>query len=236
MQLSLPILQIDEDTFENFYTENNEGLLASLRQNFVEVQQPFFYIWGGSNSGKTHLLKAISNHYLLNEQSASYIPLSKSQYFSPLVLDNADKLDVVCIDDLELVAGNDECELALFNLFNQIREQQSLFHNGNKTLLIISANCPPHQLQIKLADLRSRLTWGEVYHLPDLNDEQKRVILQRAAYSKGLELTEEVANFLLKHLDRDLKSLLEVLAQLDQASLQAQRKLTLPFVKETLQL
>lgn len=236
MQLSLPILQIDEDTFENFYTENNEGLLASLRQNFVEVQQPFFYIWGGSNSGKTHLLKAISNYYLLNEQSASYIPLSKSQYFSPLVLDNADKLDVVCIDDLELVAGNEEWELALFNLFNQIREQQSLFHNGNKTLLIISANCPPHQLQIKLPDLRSRLTWGEVYHLPDLNDEQKRVILQRAAYSKGLELTEEVANFLLKHLDRDLKSLLEVLAQLDQASLQAQRKLTLPFVKETLQL
>ena len=103
-------------------------------------------------------------------------------------------------------------------------------------MLIISANCPPHQLQIKLPDLRSRLTWGEVYHLPDLNDEQKRVILQRAAYSKGLELTEEVANFLLKHLDRDLKSLLEVLAQLDQASLQAQRKLTLPFVKETLQL
>ncbi|WGE42202.1 DnaA regulatory inactivator Hda [Actinobacillus equuli subsp. haemolyticus] len=234
MQLPLPIHQVDDETFDNFYAENSLVLLDSLRQNFVDVQQPFFYIWGGKSSGKSHLLKAVSNHYLLNLQTSSYIPLEKSQYFSPMVLDNAEQLDVICLDDLQVVAGDEAWELAIFNLFNQIREQQGLFGSGHKTLLLISADCPPHQLKINLPDLRSRLTWGEVYQLNDLSDEQKRVILQRNAYQKGMELSDEVANFLLKRLDRDLQTLSTELDRLDRASLQAQRKLTVPFVKEIL--
>ncbi|WGE90640.1 DnaA regulatory inactivator Hda [Actinobacillus genomosp. 1] len=234
MQLPLPIHQIDDETFENFYAENSLVLVDSLRQNFVDVQQPFFYIWGGKSSGKSHLLKAVSNHYLLNQQTSSYIPLEKSQYFSPMVLDNAEQLDVICLDDIQVVAGDETWELAIFNLFNQIREQQGLFGSNHKTLLLISADCPPHQLRINLPDLRSRLTWGEVYQLSDLSDEQKRIILQRNAYQKGMELSDEVANFLLKRLDRDLHTLSVELERLDRASLQAQRKLTVPFVKEIL--
>lgn len=234
LQLSLPIHQIDDETLENFYTENCQVLLESLSQNFGEVKQPFFYIWGDKSCGKSHLLKAISNHYLLNQKTSSFIPLEKSHYFSPIVLDGAEQLDVVCLDDLQCVAGDEEWELAIFNLFNQIREQQGLFGEGHKTLLLISANCPPQELNIRLPDLRSRLTWGEVYHLNNLNDEQKRTILQRNAYQKGVELSDEVANFLLKRLGRDLQVLISQLDRLDRASLQAQRKLTLPFVKETL--
>ncbi|WGE46551.1 DnaA inactivator Hda [Actinobacillus equuli subsp. haemolyticus] len=234
MQLPLPIHQVDDETFDNFYAENSLVLLDSLRQNFVDVQQPFFYIWGGKSSGKSHLLKAVSNHYLLNQQTSSYIPLEKSQYFSPMVLDNAEQLDVICLDDIQVVAGDEAWELAIFNLFNQIREQQGLFGSGHKTLLLISADCPPHQLKINLPDLRSRLTWGEVYQLNDLTDDQKRIILQRNAYQKGMELSDEVANFLLKRLDRDLQTLSTELDRLDRASLQAQRKLTVPFVKEIL--
>lgn len=233
LQLSLPIHQADDETLENFYAEQNLVLLDSLRQNFAEVQQPFFYLWGGRGSGKTHLLKAVSNHFLLQNRTASFIPLERSHYFSPQVLDNAEQLDVICLDDLQAVAGNAEWELAIFSLFNQIREQQGLF-GEHKTLLIISANRPLAQLDIALPDLRSRLSWGEVYHLPDLSDEQKRLVLQHNAYQKGIELSDEVANFLLKRLDRDLKTLVRELARLDQASLQAQRKLTVPFVKEIL--
>ncbi|MDH2925161.1 DnaA regulatory inactivator Hda [Nicoletella semolina] len=234
MQLPLPIHQIDDDTFDNFYSENSLLLLDSLRKNFASVKQPFFYIWGGKSSGKSHLLKAVSNHYLANGLSSSYIPLEKSHYFAPTVLDNAEQLDVVCIDDLDLVAGNEEWELSIFDLFNQIREQQGLFTQGKKTLLLISANLPPNQLPIKLPDLRSRLSWGEVYRLDDLTDSQKCIILQGNAYRKGLELSDEVANFLLKRVDRDLHGLMTQLDVLDRASLQAQRKLTLPFVKEIL--
>lgn len=236
LQLPLPIHLVDDETLDNFYAESSQVLLSSLRQNFEQVSQPFFYIWGNKSSGKSHLLKAVSNHFLLNQRSASYIPLDKSHYFSPLVLDNAEQLDLICLDDLHLIAGNDEWEVAIFNLFNQIREQQSLFNSGHKTLLLISSALPPNQLPIQLPDLLSRLTWGEVYALQDLTDEQKRIILQRNAYQKGLELSDDVANFLLKRLDRDLHSLSLKLDLLDKASLQAQRKLTMPFVKSVLEL
>ncbi len=132
LQLPLPIHQIDEDTFENFYSQNSEVLLESLKRNFTDVQQPFFYIWGGKSCGKSHLLKAVSNHFLLNHQTSSYIPLTKANYFSPLVLDNAELLNVICLDDIQAIAGDAEWELAIFNLFNQIREQQGLFNEGQK--------------------------------------------------------------------------------------------------------
>lgn len=148
------------------------------------------------------MLKAVSNHFLLNNQTSSYIPLTKANYFSPLVLDNAELLNVICLDDIQAIAGDAEWELAIFNLFNQIREQQGLFNEGQKTLLLISADCPPHQLNIQLPDLRSRLTWGEVYQLNDLTDEQKCQILQLNAHQKGVELSDEVAHFLLKKRER----------------------------------
>lgn len=234
MQLPLPIHQVDDETFENFYSGNNLLLLNSLHQNFADVIQPFFYIWGGKSSGKSHLLKAVNNHFLIAQRSASYIPLDKSHYFSPSVLDNADQLDVVCLDDIQAIMGDPEWELAIFNLFNQIREQQGLFNQGHKTLLLITANCPPQQLKIALPDLRSRLTWGEVYRLDDLTDTQKINILMQYARNRGFELNEDVASFLLKRVDRELQILIEQIDLLDRASLQAQRKLTIPFVKEIL--
>ncbi|MDP8079807.1 DnaA regulatory inactivator Hda [Phocoenobacter skyensis] len=234
LQLPLPIHQVDGETLENFYAQNNFVLLDSLRQNLTTVTQPFFYIWGSESCGKSHLLKAINNHVLIQQRNASYIPLEKSHYFSPVVLENADLLDVICLDDIHLIAGKEEWEETLFDLFNRIREQHSSSTQTRKTLLVISANCPPNQLAIKLPDLRSRLNWGEVYQLEHLTDEQKCEILQQRAYQKGLELSNEVASFLLKRLDRRLSSLINTLEILDQASLQAQRKLTVPFVKEVL--
>lgn len=162
MQLSLPIHQIDDETLENFCAENGAALLDSLRQNFDVVRQPFFYVWGAKSSGKSHLLKALTHYYLLNDRLASYIPLEKLAYFSPAVLDNADKLDVICLDDIQYVVGDPEWEQAIFNLINQLREQHGLFSQTKKTLLLISADCSPQQLKLSRdrEDLRSRLSWG----------------------------------------------------------------------------
>lgn len=236
MQIPLPIHYIDECTFDNFYAENSLALLDSLRQNFEEVKQPFFYIWGSKSSGKSHLLRAICNHYLEHQRVASYVPLEKSRYFTPEFLEDIDQLDLLCLDDIQEVLGKPEWELALYSLFNTIRAQyDDLFNQTTrKTLLLISGDRPLNLLQPQLPDLHSRLSWGEMHQLGDLNDDQKRVILQRSAHDKGLDLSDDVANFLLKRLDRDLQSLLHQLDILDRASLQAQRRLTLPFVKEIL--
>lgn len=229
MQLSLPIHQFDDENLTNFNSDNNLLLLNSLRKNIDQLSQPFFYIWGEPGSGKSHLLKGIFHDFLRNQRTAIYVPLEKSQYFSPAVLENLEQQDVVCLDDLHTICGIPDWEIAIFDLFNRIKE------NG-KTLLLICANQSPTLLNIRLPDLRTRLTWGEIYQLQPLNDNQKITVLQQNAYQRGMELSDETANFLIKRLDRDMHSLLAALDKLDKASLQAQRKLTIPFVKEILAL
>ncbi|WP_109080011.1 DnaA inactivator Hda [Aggregatibacter aphrophilus] len=228
-QLPLPIHQSDDETLENFYAENNLLLLSSLQKNFLQLHQQFFYLWGNKGSGKSHLLKGVCQHYLAQQRPALYVPLNKAQYFSPAVLENLEQQALVCLDDLQAVIGNAEWEVAIFDLINRVRET-------GRTLLIMSADQSPANLPVQLPDLASRLTWGEVYQLTPLNDHQKIEVLQKAAYQRGIELPDETANFLFKRLERDMKTLFNALEKLDQASLQAQRKLTIPFVKEILAL
>lgn len=228
-QLPLPIHQLDEETLDNFYPNNNLLLLSSLHKNFQQRKQPFFYLWGGEGCGKSHLLKATAHFFLNNQRPAIYVPLSKSRYFSPEVLENLEYQELVCLDDIQSVIGMSDWEEAIFDLFNRIQETE-------KCLLLISCDQSPHSLSVRLPDLASRLTWGETYQLIPLDDQQKIEVLKQNAYFRGLELPDDTANFLLKRLDRNMQTLFDVLVKLDKASLQAQRKLTIPFVKEILAL
>jgi DnaA family protein len=85
-----------------------------------------------------------------------------------------------------------------------------------------------------LADLRSRLSWGIVYQLEAVDDEDKTSILQFRAMRRGLALSPGVASYIVSRAPRALDQLLEVLDQLDQASLAQQRALSIPFVKQAL--
>jgi DnaA family protein len=100
--------------------------------------------------------------------------------------------------------------------------------------LYVSAKSSPASLNIKLADLISRLNWGPVYQLQVLEDADKVQAMQQRADQRGFELPDEVANYLLSRYPRDLHSLFALLDRLDFASLQAQRRLTIPFVKSHL--
>ena len=228
-QLPLPIHQTDEESLDNFYSDNNLLLLNSLRQNFVEPKQPIFYLWGEQGCGKSHLLKAVTRYFLDTQRSALYIPLTYAMHFTPAVLDNLEQLDAICLDDLQRVIGQQEWEVALFDLINRIKETP-------RTLLLISADQSPNALDPRLPDLASRLNWGEIYRLNPLNEQQKIIVLQQNARRRGIELPDDTANFLTKRLNRDMHTLINTLIQLDKASLQAQRKLTIPFVKEILDL
>jgi len=115
---------------------------------------------------------------------------------------------------------------SLFNLFNQIKQA-----NGR---LVVSASFSPQQANIILNDLKSRLNSGLPLNLTTLNDEDTIKVLQTRAQQLGLELNHETARYLMTHFPRDINTLWGLLEQLDQASLAAQRKLTIPFLKTTL--
>jgi len=158
---------------------------------------------------------------------ALYLPLAElRQYPAQDVLQGVELLDRVCIDDIHAVLGDADWELALFNLYNRARQQ------GCR--MVVAGDAAPRALAVNLADLRSRLSWGIVYQLAQVDDDDKAAILQFRAARRGLSLSPGVATYIVSRAPRAMEQLLEVLDLLDKASLARQRALSIPFVKEAL--
>lgn len=144
------------------------------------------------------------------------------------MLEGLETFSLVCLDDLEVLAGKEDWELAIFNLYNQLREKEAR--------LIVASDRPPAKLPLQLADLASRLTWGPCYQLFPLNDDGRLELLISNAERRGMTMSVEIASFLLQRTPRDIHFLTLLVERLDQASLAAQRRLTIPFVREILKL
>lgn len=230
-QLSLGVSLNDDATFGNFYTvagSNNQQVLTALwHLARGEGDEAFIYIWGAGGVGLTHLLQAACHEAAGRGLAVQYLPLRDLLGFAPEpLLEGFETLDLICIDDLDLVAGSREWELALFCLFNSVRD------NGGR--LLTAALCSPHHLPVQLPDLRSRLAWGVVYQVDSMTDADKQKALQSRARARGLELSAEVAQYILHRAPRDMNELFFCLNRLDDASLAEQRRLTIPFVKRVL--
>jgi DnaA-homolog protein len=228
-QLSLPLYLPDDETFASFWSGDNSSLIAAIQSALSVPRSSYIYFWSRQGGGKSHLLHAACSEISAAGLAAGYVPLGKRQWFSPEVLEGMEQLSLVCVDNIECIAGDEAWEMALFNLYNRIQET-------GYTRLLITADAPPRQLKLNLPDLASRLDWGQIYRLQPLDDEDKLQALQLRANLRGFQLPEDVGRFLLKRLDREMRTLFETLNCLDQASIRLQRKMTIPFVKETLNL
>ncbi|MCG7564679.1 MULTISPECIES: DnaA regulatory inactivator Hda [Pseudoalteromonas] len=229
-QLALPVTLPDDETYASYFGGEDSLEVNHLKAAFEHLTQQFQYTYlcGLGDSGKSHLLYATCIHAQEQGLSSMLLSLSEVQQFGAQVLEGLDTLDVVCIDDLHLVAGDEAWEKALFNFFNRFNEPGKL--------LLISADLLPDMLNITLPDLESRLKWGTTLQIRSMSDDDKAQALTNRAKMRGLELSDDCARFLLTRLSRDMRALLDVLDTLDHASMAAQRKLTIPFIKATLKL
>ena len=225
-QLALAIKLNDEATLADFNWKNNELLRQQLNNMLTYKKDKLLYLWGPSGSGKSHLLQACCQDVNLI-QSAIYLPLTLLKEWGPQSIEGLEEQTLICIDDINVIAKERAWEEALFHLYNKIRDME-------KSILIIAANQSPTTLPLELADLRSRLSWGLVIQLMELNDEDKISTLKQCALKRGFDLPESVGQFLLNRCSRNMHDLHHLLNQLDDASLAAQRKITIPFVKEIL--
>ncbi len=221
-QLALGLSLRSSVDFASFIIGRNGEAVSRLRTPL----DPFVYLWGESGCGKSHLLQAACLQAHLEERLPAYLPLKSEREIDPEMLDGLEGYALVCLDDLERIAGKPEWERAIFNLFNLLRE------NGGQ--LVVAADRPPAGLAIGLPDLASRLTWGPCYHLIPLDDSERMELLLASAERRGLSMSAETASFLLQRTPRDIHFLTLLMDRLDSASLAAQRRLTIPFVREIL--
>jgi DnaA family protein len=222
-QLALPLQLADHAVFASYLAAGNEPLVAALQALAAGDDASGCYFWGAGATGKTHLLQAVCAS--AGDESV-YLPMTLLADASPQLLEGLANRRLVCVDDIDVVAGQPDWELALFDLYNQVFDAAGC--------LVVAASAAPRAAEFSLADLRSRLGQLPTYQLRGLGDEATCRALQLRAHHRGLDLPDETAQFLVSRSRRDMASLYRLLDKLDLAALRAQRRLTIPFVKQVL--
>jgi DnaA family protein len=215
-QLVLDLGADQAQSLDSFEVGQNAEL-AHLMHQFAgrSSREHFAYLWGEAAAGKTHLLHALAatpgSRYIgadAPDSAFSYAP-DVSLY----LLDDCDKL-------------SPQAQIEAFALFNQLREHGAY--------MVSTGPVPPAVLPVR-EDLRTRMGWGLVYQIHGLSDDEKIAALTHAADARGLTLSASVLPYLLSHFRRDMRSLSTMLDALDQYSLETQRPVTLPLLRDLLQ-
>ncbi len=233
-QLTLSVQLPDDETFTSYLSEFNHSVVSQLKL-FIEqsqvnesTQPNSFYLFGLTGVGKSHLLHASSAYAAQLQKTSVCLSCAELLLLSVEVLDGLEQIDVICLDDIHLIANNKVWQQAIFDLYNRVLEQNNR--------LLISGDQSVTQLGLSLPDLISRLSWGLTEQVRPLDDDEKVMALQYRASKRGLTLSNEAASFLLNRLSREMGNLIASLDILDNASIREQRKITIPFIKDVLHL
>ena len=227
-QLPLGVRLRDTSVFASYFPGRNRSVVDALhalsaRRSGANDGPTCVWVHGALSVGKTHMLQAMCARAHGNSRSAAYLPLAEVAHLGGEILSGYGQFSLVCLDDADAVAANADWERALFRLHRELDEQ------GGR--LAMAATAPPAALPFNLPDLASRLNGGVVLTLQPLDEQEQLAALQLRAQLRGCELPEETGQFLLRRLPRNMAALCAFLDELDEASLIAQRRLTVPFVK-----
>jgi len=224
-QLPLALRYSPDQRFETFVGAP-AGSIASLQALAACPSADWLYIAGPDGVGKTHLALATCAAAEQADRRAAYLPLLAAAGRLREALEALEGNDLIVLDGIEAIAGNREDEIALFEFHNRARAA------GMNVLYV--ADAMPDGLQLVLPDLRSRLSQCVRIALTSLDDEGRHELLRLRAQRRGLALDEAALDWLLKRVDRDLGSLTALLDKLDRESLAAQRRVTVPFLRQIL--
>jgi DnaA-homolog protein len=224
-QLPLALRWPRRQRFDSFHAGDNAAALAAVQSLAIEASAPWVYLHGGHGSGRTHLLIAACQAASAQGRRAQYLPLASMDDAAGVLRAMAGS-ELLALDDLDAIAGNADAEHALFDLYNRARAEHCS--------MLFSASSTPMQIDLSLPDLRSRLGACTQFLLKPLDDDERRAVLKAQAHARGIELEDSVLDWLFARYARDLGALLDLLDRLDVASLAAQRRITVPFLRELL--
>ena len=224
-QIPLSVRLADRAVFASFLPAHNSEALQHVQRVAGGAAIGLTWVCGAGGSGKTHLLQAACAA-ASERMRAGYVPLAQVAPLGVGVLEGLPQMQCLCLDDIDAVAGQIEWERGIFGLLREIEE------SGAR--LIVAAQAPPALLRWALPDLGSRCTAAAVFQLRPLDEQEQHAALVLRARLRGLELPDETWQWLRKRFPRDMRTLYELLDTLDAAALAAQRRLTVPFIREVL--
>jgi DnaA family protein len=226
-QLPLNLGLADSALFASFVTGANSEVVDYLQDLQNTAVTPWTYLWGASGTGKSHLLQAVCHAAGARRQAAVYLPLKIiKDDVPPAALDGLETMAVICIDDVHEIAGRAAWEQALFGLLIRM--------DPNHSRMLMTGRTLPAGLGLQLSDLVSRLNGGLIFPLRPADAEVKLNALLLRARRRGLIIPDRVGRYLVNRFGAEMTVLFDALETLDRASLAAQRKVTIPFIREVL--
>lgn len=205
------------------------GANVSALQGVTDVANggdAWLYLHGPAGTGKSHLLIGACRAAIDANRPARYLSLAQLPAPRADAIAAVDAEGLLAIDDVQAIAGEREAERALFDLYNRAKAAGAR--------MLFAADASPAELGIALADLVSRFAMCTQYALRPLDDAGRRAMLRVLAGRLGLRLDDEVLDWWFVRQPRDPASLVALLQRVDRASLAAQRRITIPFLRELL--
>ena len=227
-QLIFPFQINQKASFDSFFcSPDNQNLMTRLADIAISQDANEIIIHGEKGSGKSFLMQAICNELSSSEKQFAFIPMKKALNMGVEIFQNLGSLDTVCIDDLQLILANQEWETALFNLINECQQ-------SNCSLILSLGGTQPVEDSIVLPDLLSRIKRMEFLALHAVQDELFNKAIVFVAQQLEIKIDNAELEFLLKHQTRVFSLIVENIITLDKQAASLKRKITIPFIKETL--
>ena len=223
-QLHLPIRLRDSVSVDNFFPAGNEEVFAAFNGWLNgNIDKSVLFLHGVIGSGRSHLLQAACRFVSEKERPSIYVPAGEPG-ISGEFISQLDPESTVCIDDLDQVVGDEHWEEAVLEVHERL-----LSSNGR---LLLAALQPPRVLDLMLPDLATRLAAGAVYRIQPLTERELPRAMQLRARRRGLELPDEVVEYLLRRVPRNSEAIFDLLDRVDEAAFSKKRRLTVPFIRE----
>ena len=208
--------------FSDFLGEQAHYLCVQVRR-VISGDERFAYLYGGAGSGKTHLLESACYEALMGGKRVMYIDLRHQHQYTPDMLAGLEGMELVCLDNIDAIAGYRPWEEGVFHLFNRLQ--------AAGIPLLVTASAVPLQLSLCLPDLQTRLSIGvscQVHALSD--DERAQIVLQRAA-RMGLSLPASCLQYIMRHYERSMHPMLRLLDRITTLAFEQKKAITLSLVK-----
>lgn len=200
-------------TFETFVVGNSNrfahAAALAVGNEPGKAYNPLF-LYGGVGLGKTHLMHAIGNRILQNNNQTNVLYVTSEKFTNQLInaiKDNKNEvfrnkyrsIDVLLIDDIQFIAGKERVQEEFFHTFN------SLYEDGKQ--IIISSDKPPRDIQFLEDRLKSRFEWGLLADISCPDYETRLAILRKKAQDENILIDDFILSDIANKIDSNIREL-----------------------------